>query len=194
MPPPVTTAKGRSTKEPSTPVQVLFENIAWHTTHPLLVSTVRQVDTCVVAYMTACLNHHICYCGMGRFSSLSTCCSVCVSPRCLSRPHLCRSMDCCGWLAMCRAMNVTPCRWNRSLLQHEIAVSKEARSICCLNRSMFVLQHETLYLGEKRIRIRTSVLEEKATACNMLCCYADELKEGFFPYVEEVGQQLRGLA
>ena len=53
-----------------------------------------------------------------------------------------------------------------------------------------VLQHETLYLGEKRIRIRTSVLEEKATACNMLCCYADELKEGFFPYIEEVGQQL----
>eukprot|EP00891_Asterochloris_glomerata_P002388 jgi/Astpho2/2388/Aster-05646 len=47
-------------------------------------------------------------------------------------------------------------------------------------------EHETLYLGEKRIRIRTSVLEEKATACNMLCCYADELKEGFFPYVEEV--------
>ena len=63
-----------------------------------------------------------------------------------------------------------------------------------MDKSTFVLQHETLYLGEKRIRIRTSVLEEKATACNMLCCYADELKEGFFPYVEEVGQQLRGLA
>ena len=61
---------------------------------------------------------------------------------------------------------------------------------CCLSKSSSVLQHETLYLGEKRIRIRTSVLEEKATACNMLCCYADELKEGFFPYVEEVGQQL----
>ncbi len=61
---------------------------------------------------------------------------------------------------------------------------------CCVNKSKSVLQHETLYLGEKRIRIRTSVLEEKATACNMLCCYADELKEGFFPYVEEVGQQL----
>ena len=61
---------------------------------------------------------------------------------------------------------------------------------CCLDSSKSVLQHETLYLGEKRIRIRTSVLEEKATACNMLCCYADELKEGFFPYVEEVGQEL----
>ncbi|KAF8664584.1 hypothetical protein HU200_054767 [Digitaria exilis] len=36
---------------------------------------------------------------------------------------------------------------------------------------------ETITLGDKRIGIRTSVLEEKATACNMLCCYADELKE-----------------
>ncbi|GJW58509.1 importin-5-like protein [Tanacetum coccineum] len=39
---------------------------------------------------------------------------------------------------------------------------------------------ETIQLGDKRIGIKTSVLEEKATACNMLC-YADELKEGFFP-------------
>ena len=23
-------------------------------------------------------------------------------------------------------------------------------------------------------------------ACNMICCYADELKEGFYPYVEQV--------
>lgn len=37
-----------------------------------------------------------------------------------------------------------------------------------------------------RSSIKTSVLEEKATACNMLYCYADELKEGFYPYVEEV--------
>lgn len=37
---------------------------------------------------------------------------------------------------------------------------------------------ETIILGDKRIGIKTSVLEEKATACNMLCCYADELKEG----------------
>ena len=41
-------------------------------------------------------------------------------------------------------------------------------------------------MSGKRITIRTSMLEEKATACNMLCCYADELKTGFFPYVEQV--------
>lgn len=45
---------------------------------------------------------------------------------------------------------------------------------------------EMITLGDKRIGIRTSVLEEKAPACNMLCCYADELKEGFFPWIDQV--------
>jgi hypothetical protein len=45
---------------------------------------------------------------------------------------------------------------------------------------------ETITLGDKRIGIRTSLLEEKATACSMLCCYADELKEGFFPWIDQV--------
>ncbi|KAK9664646.1 hypothetical protein RND81_14G058200 [Saponaria officinalis] len=45
---------------------------------------------------------------------------------------------------------------------------------------------ETITVGDKRIGIKTSVLEEKATACNMLCCYADELKEGFFPWIDQV--------
>jgi hypothetical protein len=56
---------------------------------------------------------------------------------------------------------------------------------------------ETIYLGDRRIQIRTSVLEEKSTACNMLCCYADELKEGFLPWVQQVRavlpQVVRGL-
>ncbi|KAL8136315.1 hypothetical protein V2J09_002316 [Rumex salicifolius] len=49
---------------------------------------------------------------------------------------------------------------------------------------------ETITLGDKRIAIKTSVLEEKATACNMLCCYADELKEGFFPWIDQVAPTL----
>ncbi|KAG8062221.1 hypothetical protein GUJ93_ZPchr0003g18203 [Zizania palustris] len=49
---------------------------------------------------------------------------------------------------------------------------------------------ETITLGDKRIGIRTSLLEEKATACNMLCCYADELKEGFFPWIDQVATTL----
>ena len=50
-------------------------------------------------------------------------------------------------------------------------------------------QVETIYLGDRKISIRTSVLEEKATACNMLCCYADELKDGFYPWVEQARQR-----
>ncbi|KZV20980.1 importin-5-like [Dorcoceras hygrometricum] len=49
---------------------------------------------------------------------------------------------------------------------------------------------ETITLGDKRIGIKTSVLEEKATACNMLCCYADELKEGFYPWIDQVATTL----
>lgn len=58
---------------------------------------------------------------------------------------------------------------------------------CCLAKSfLFYYSMETITLGDKRIGIKTSVLEEKATACNMLCCYADELKEGFFPWIDQV--------
>lgn len=45
-------------------------------------------------------------------------------------------------------------------------------------------------VGDKRIGINTSALEEKSTACNMLYCYASELKEGFFPYVDQVTKLL----
>ena len=45
---------------------------------------------------------------------------------------------------------------------------------------------EYINLGDKLVAIRTSTLEEKATACSMLGCYIDELREGFFPYVKQV--------
>lgn len=42
-------------------------------------------------------------------------------------------------------------------------------------------------LGDQQsIGVRTSGLEEKATACQMIVCYARELKEGFAEYTEEV--------
>jgi len=42
-------------------------------------------------------------------------------------------------------------------------------------------------LGDQQnFGIRTAGLEEKATACQMLMCYARELKEGFSEYVEQV--------
>jgi len=45
---------------------------------------------------------------------------------------------------------------------------------------------ETFLLGGKRVSLKTSILDEKATACSMVCLFAADLKEGFFPYVEEV--------
>lgn len=42
-------------------------------------------------------------------------------------------------------------------------------------------------LGEQQnFGIRTAGLEDKASACEMLVCYARELKEGFANYAEEV--------
>ena len=41
-------------------------------------------------------------------------------------------------------------------------------------------------LPQQSFGIRTAGLEEKATACQMLMCYARELKEGFSGYTEEV--------
>ena len=45
---------------------------------------------------------------------------------------------------------------------------------------------EIIIVGGRRIQIRTSALEDKATACAMLVCYAEELRDDFFPYVEQV--------
>jgi hypothetical protein len=45
---------------------------------------------------------------------------------------------------------------------------------------------ETFFVAGKRVSLHTSALEEKATACTMLCCFAYELKEGFCQYVDEV--------
>ena len=64
---------------------------------------------------------------------------------------------------------------------HKLGSSEILYLLIFLNYSV-----ETITIGDKRIGIRTSVLEEKATACNMLCCYADELKEGFYPWIEQL--------
>ncbi|CAI9286116.1 unnamed protein product [Lactuca saligna] len=47
-----------------------------------------------------------------------------------------------------------------------------------------------LMMKDKIIRTKTSVLDEKATTCNMICCYTDELKEGFFPWIDQVAPTL----
>eukprot|EP01102_Stenamoeba_stenopodia_P001227 TRINITY_DN1105_c0_g1_i3.p1 TRINITY_DN1105_c0_g1~~TRINITY_DN1105_c0_g1_i3.p1 ORF type:complete len:762 (-),score=222.20 TRINITY_DN1105_c0_g1_i3:1190-3475(-) len=45
-------------------------------------------------------------------------------------------------------------------------------------------------VGDKSIGIKTSLLEDKYTACNMLYVFVDELKEGFYQYVGEVAKIL----
>jgi len=46
---------------------------------------------------------------------------------------------------------------------------------------------------DDQIHIRTSVLEEKSTACGMICCYIEVLCDGFAPYVEEAAKVLLPL-
>lgn len=49
------------------------------------------------------------------------------------------------------------------------------------------LDWQVVKLGEDRnYAIRTSGLEDKATACQMLVCYAREMKESFAPYCQQV--------
>jgi hypothetical protein len=48
-----------------------------------------------------------------------------------------------------------------------------------------MLRYISLYF-QQCFGIKTAGLEEKATACQMLGCYACELKEGFAPYAEQV--------
>ncbi|KAM8860614.1 importin-5-like [Synchiropus picturatus] len=45
---------------------------------------------------------------------------------------------------------------------------------------------EFFHLEDENLAIKTAGLEEKATACQMLVCYAKELKEGFAEYTEPV--------
>ncbi|KAG2402613.1 uncharacterized protein HKW66_Vig0238100 [Vigna angularis] len=59
------------------------------------------------------------------------------------------------------------------------------------NQLMFIhCSMETITLRDNQIGIKTSVLVEKATMCNMLCCYADEQKEGFFPWIDQISRML----
>lgn len=49
---------------------------------------------------------------------------------------------------------------------------------------------ESVSLQDQSVGIRTAGLEDKATACSMLVCYARELKAGFVDYVEKTAEVL----
>ena len=77
------------------------------------------------------------------------------------------------------------CRWRRCTWGAARSASLPCPAL--LTNRASAVQVETLYVGGSKISIRTSALDDKANACNMLCCYADELREAFFPWVERVG-------
>lgn len=49
---------------------------------------------------------------------------------------------------------------------------------------------ESVSVQDQTVGIRTAGLEDKATACSMLVCYARELKHGFVDYVERTAEVL----
>lgn len=49
---------------------------------------------------------------------------------------------------------------------------------------------ESVSVQDQAVGIRTAGLEDKATACSMLVCYARELKQGFVDYVERTAEVL----
>lgn len=49
---------------------------------------------------------------------------------------------------------------------------------------------ESVSVQDQAVGIRTAGLEDKATACSMLVCYARELKQGFVEYVERTAEVL----
>jgi len=51
---------------------------------------------------------------------------------------------------------------------------------------MAILELYILTWLQQSFGIKTAGLEEKSTACQMLVCYARELKEGFAEYTEQV--------
>eukprot|EP01127_Copromyxa_protea_P013418 TRINITY_DN361_c0_g1_i1.p1 TRINITY_DN361_c0_g1~~TRINITY_DN361_c0_g1_i1.p1 ORF type:complete len:1095 (-),score=333.86 TRINITY_DN361_c0_g1_i1:67-3351(-) len=52
---------------------------------------------------------------------------------------------------------------------------------------------DAIDIGDTRIRVHTVALEEKASACSMLLSFASEMKDAFFPYVQDVSKLILPL-
>ncbi|KAI5658138.1 hypothetical protein M9H77_26931 [Catharanthus roseus] len=64
--------------------------------------------------------------------------------------------------------------------------------LCSSARHLKPSPYRDDHSGDKKMGIKTSVLEGKATACTMLCCYANEMKEGSYPWIDKVGINVSG--
>lgn len=100
-----------------------------------------------------------------------------------------------AWARICRILGqefkaylpyVMPSVLKAASLKVEIAILNEEDREAIVNSS----EWESVSVQDQAIGIRTAGLEDKATACSMLVCYARELKEGFVDYVEPTAEVL----
>ncbi|KAL6068524.1 Importin-5 [Balamuthia mandrillaris] len=95
-----------------------------------------------------------------------------------------------AWARICKALGSDFVPYLRHVMPSLMHSAKLDPEVTIVDDETEQEGFEYSSIGDKRIGINTSILEEKATACNMIYQYASELKEGFFPYVEEVATVL----
>lgn len=83
---------------------------------------------------------------------------------------------------------VMPPLLKSAALQPEVIVTDADEATNTQEEGMESVTLSIKGVGDKRISIKTSVLEEKALACSMLYSYVYELKDGFAKWVEPVAK------
>uniref|UniRef100_A0A0R3TTP8 TOG domain-containing protein n=1 Tax=Rodentolepis nana TaxID=102285 RepID=A0A0R3TTP8_RODNA len=96
-----------------------------------------------------------------------------------------------AWARICKLMGRSFEPFLPTVMPQVLKTARMAPKVCVLDdeeaESFDPESWQILSIGEdQNCAIRTSILEDKATACQMLVCYARELKDSFAPYCEEV--------
>ena len=96
-----------------------------------------------------------------------------------------------AWARICKLLGRSFEPFLPTVMPQVLRTARMSPEVCVLDddevESFDPESWQILPIGEdQNCAIRTSILEDKATACQMLVCYARELKESFAPYCEEV--------
>ncbi|VDD82167.1 unnamed protein product [Mesocestoides corti] len=96
-----------------------------------------------------------------------------------------------AWARICKLLGRSFEPFLPTVMPQVLRTARLAPKVCVLDddeaENFDPESWQILPIGEdQNCAIRTSTLEDKATACQMLVCYARELKESFAPYCEEV--------
>ncbi|VDK40821.1 unnamed protein product [Taenia asiatica] len=96
-----------------------------------------------------------------------------------------------AWARICKLLGRSFEPFLPMVMPQVLRTARMAPKVCVLDNeeaeSFDPESWQILSIGEdQNCAIRTSILEDKATACQMLVCYARELKESFAPYCEDV--------